>query len=75
MTNQDKLAKLAEIEGFGLNVEALCEQAVFDVACKGICSAPGCDYTTDVEPDQTKGYCEKCGGQTVTSCLVLAGIV
>jgi hypothetical protein len=70
---QDKLAKLAEIEG--LTIEELCEQAVMDVACKGICMVPRCDYTTDVEPDQEYGYCENCGGQTVKSCLVLAGII
>lgn len=70
---QDKLAKLAEIEG--LTIEELCEQAVMDVTCKGICSEPECNYTTDVEPDQDNGYCENCGGQTVKSCLVLAGII
>ena len=73
MSNQDKLDTLAVIEG--LTVEELLEQATFDVSCKGICSELGCNYTTDVEPDQKHGYCEMCGGQTVTSCLILAGIM
>ena len=35
----------------------------------------GCDYTTEMEPDQEEGYCEACGGNTVVSALVLAGII
>ena len=35
----------------------------------------GCDYTTGMEPDQDEGYCEACGGNTVTSALVLAGLI
>ena len=35
----------------------------------------GCDYTTEMEPDQEKGYCEACGGNTVVSVLVLAGLI
>jgi hypothetical protein len=35
----------------------------------------GCHYTTEVEPDQSRGYCEVCGTQTVKAALILAGII
>jgi hypothetical protein len=73
MSDKKKLEILAENEG--MTVEEMLEQATFDSVAKGICSEPGCDYTTEVEPDQDKGYCEGCGGQTVKSCLVLAGVI
>ena len=34
-----------------------------------------CDYTAEMEPDQDQGFCEVCGGNTVTSALVLAGLI
>jgi hypothetical protein len=73
MKNQKKLEALAKVEG--LTVEEMLEQATFDSVVKGICSEPGCDYTNEVEPDQARGHCEECGGQTVKSCLVLAEMI
>jgi hypothetical protein len=72
-TNKEKLDKLSEIEG--VPEMKLLENAVMDSSCKGICMTPGCSYTRDVEPDQSEGYCEVCGTNTVSSCLVLAGII
>ena len=46
-----------------------------DSVCPGICMNSGCDYTVEVEPDQDRGYCERCGTQTVKAALVLAGII
>lgn len=69
-----KLEKLAEIEGYADVMEML-EQATFDSVSPGICTRKGCDYTTEVEPDQDRGYCEVCGTQTVKSALMLAGII
>lgn len=73
MNNEEKLNTLAQIEGLG--VMAMLEKATFDGIAKGICVHPGCDYTTDVEPDMDAGYCEVCGNQTVKSCLVIAGVM
>ncbi len=39
----------------------------------GICITKGCDFITEVEADQAKGYCEVCQRTTVKSGLVLAG--
>jgi len=71
----DKLKKLAEIEGYGHDINNLLRDASFDSACYGICMNPGCDYTTEVEPDQFEGYCESCGTQSVRSALALAGVI
>jgi hypothetical protein len=68
-----KLEALATIEG--MTVDELLEQGTLDSVAKGICVNPGCDYTTDVEPDQDKGWCETCGTPTVKSALRLAGII
>ena len=72
-----KLAKLCEIEGFE-DENALFAAAMTDSVCPAICCNPNnpeCDYTTEMEPDQTEGYGEVCGGQTVTSVLILAGLI
>jgi len=37
----------------------------------GICMNPGCDYTTEVEPDQCAGWCEECSSPTVKSVIEL----
>ena len=68
-----KLEQLCEIEG--LTVEELVKSGTFDGTCYGICTNEGCEYTTEVEPDQTQGWCEVCNTQTVKSGLILAGII
>jgi hypothetical protein len=69
-----KLKKLCELEGFR-SIEELARSALSDAVCPAICMADGCDYTTEMEPDQRRGYCEACGRNTVVSGLVLAGII
>ena len=71
---QAKLATLAESEGYA-DPDALIEAAVHDSVSPGICSRPGCSYTTEVEPDQRRGWCEACGTGTVQSALVLAALI
>ena len=69
-----KLAKLIESAGYE-NLEGLASAVVTDTVSPAICIEPDCDYTTEMEPDQDAGYCEECGKQTVTSALVLAGLI
>jgi len=69
-----KLMKLCDVEGFD-SLDDLLQAAVTDSVCPAICMTEGCDYTTEMEPDQDRGFCEVCGGQTVTSALVLAGLI
>ena len=72
--NEEKLEKLAEIEGYSNYMDMLGE-ATNDSIAKGICTNVGCDYTTDVEPDSDGGWCEECNANTVHSCLILAGVI
>jgi hypothetical protein len=77
MTNKEraaKLRKLAGIEGFA-SVHAMLEASVSDCVSPGICCRAGCDYTTEVEPDQDRGWCEACGAPGVQSALILAQLI
>lgn len=69
-----KLQKLAGIEGYE-DILTMLEKATFDSISPGICTNPGCDYTTNVEPDQGEGFCENCRTNSVKSCLVLADMI
>ena len=69
-----RLNKIAETEGIE-DINALIEHAMFN-DCPGICISPDCGFVcSNIEPDQEQGWCEHCDGNTVVSCLVLAGIV
>ena len=68
-----KISDLAEVEG--MDVMEMLERAVMDGRSPGICMNEGCNYTTEVEPDQNAGHCESCNTQTVKSCLILAGMI
>lgn len=71
---QRKLKELVESEGFE-TLEDMLEACIADSVSPAICTAPNCDYTAEMEPDQRAGYCEACGQNTVQSALVLAGII
>ena len=69
-----KLLTLYELEGFE-SLNDLLQVAATNSVCHAICMTEGCDYTAETEPDQDEGFCEACGGNTVTSALVLAGCI
>ena len=69
-----KLMKLCEIEGFDC-LDDLLAVAATDSVCPAICMTEGCDHTAEMEPDQAEGYCEACGGNTLMSVLILAGLI
>ena len=69
-----KLMKLCEAEGFKTFAQLL-RHVGSNSVCPAICMTEGCDHTADMEPDQEEGYCEACGGKTVMSALVLAGLI
>jgi hypothetical protein len=69
-----KLMKLCDLEGFE-RLDDLLQAAATDCVCPAICMTEGCDYTTEMEPDQDEGYCEACGGNTVVSVLVIVGLI
>jgi hypothetical protein len=69
-----KLMRLCEIEGYE-NADDLIQAVAIDTVCPAICMTEGCEYTAEMEHDQTEGYCEACGGNTMMSALVLAGLI
>ena len=69
-----KLQELAEAYGCG-DVMDFLESYTLDSVVPGICTNNGCDYVTEVEPDQDKGWCEICQTNTVKSALSLMGII
>ena len=69
-----KLLKLCESEGYESPYDLL-QAVASDSVCPAICMTEGCEYTAEMEPDQSEGYCEACGGNTVVSALVLAGVI
>jgi len=68
-----KLDQLASV--WGLSVHEFIEEYALDEVVPGICLNTGCEYTTEVEPDQTEGWCEECEMRSVRSGIVLAGLI
>lgn len=71
---QSKLQQLTEDFGFS-DIQNMLEAYVYDSVSPAICMNENCNYSTEYEPDQDKGYCEICHSQTVVSAFILAGII
>ena len=70
---QDKLNTLAADWGYESPLDML--ESVGLLAAPAICMNDDCDYTTDIEPDNGRGWCECCETRTVASALLLAGFI
>lgn len=68
-----KLDDLLEAEGLSFD-EYISEYGSENVV-PGICMNDGCDFTTNVEPDQQKGWCDDCEQETVCSGIILLGAI
>ena len=75
MTNSVKVTALLEDSGFNSLEEFLDSPMANDSVVPGICIRKNCDYTTDVESDADRSYCEKCGTKSVKSIMVLLGLI
>jgi hypothetical protein len=69
-----KLMALCHAQGID-GYEDLVRLSVADSMCPAICMTEGCDHIAPMESDQDEGHCEKCGGSTMVSALVLAGLI
>jgi hypothetical protein len=69
-----KLMTVCEAEGFA-TIDDLFVLLVTDSLCPAICMTEKCNHIAQLESDQREGYCEKCGGNTMISVLVLAGLI
>ena len=77
LSQEEKRCKPRELarDGGHAFVVEMFKACVTDSVSPAICTARDCSYTTEMEPDQDRGYCEACGGNTVVSALVLAGLI
>tara|TARA_R110000782_G_scaffold265508_1_gene359265 strand:- start:376 stop:591 length:216 start_codon:yes stop_codon:yes gene_type:complete len=69
-----KLHTLSDDFGFHDPIDML-ESYLWEGIMPAICMNKGCDYSTEYEPDQNKGWCECCSTNTVTSAAVLMGVM
>ena len=69
-----KLDQLASDFGFDDPLD-LIEAYVCDGLMPAICMTRGCDYSTEMEPDQDQGWCECCGANTMKSAAILMGVI
>ena len=69
-----KLGMLMQIEGYD-SFEEMAEAILSDTVSPAICMNEGCNYTSQMEPDQDRGWCEECGTNSMKSALVLAGLI
>lgn len=69
-----KLRTLIEAEGYA-TLDGLLNTIITDSVCPAICSNTDCDFMCEMEPDQTRGWCEECSTNTMQSALVLAGVI
>ena len=62
------------IDEYGGNINKVLSKSMCDSLVPSICMNEGCDATYDYEPDQDKGWCEKCDKGSVKSILIIYGV-
>lgn len=72
LERQSLLHQAANDFGFE-TMEEMFAAACFDSIVPAICYR--CGYTTEMEPDQTRGWCEECEKNSVVSVLILGGLI
>ena len=74
----DKFETLMREEGYTDSMEFLDEECMgfgMRMGVPAICMNEGCDYCTDIEPDQDRGWCPECKTNSVCSALILYDIL
>ena len=69
-----KIEQLAQDCGY-LSVVEMLEENLHKTMVPAICMEDGCNYSTDMEKDQTKGWCEICEKNNVQSCFEIEGLI
>lgn len=54
---------------------SLAEEYIFDPGMPAICLNMNCGAVYEMEPDQSEGWCEPCGDNSVQSLAILMGII
>ena len=68
------LQEVADIYGYEDEMDML-EDCVTDSLVPCCCRNDNCEYTTELEPDCTNGWCEECREGSLVSVLIMAGIM
>jgi hypothetical protein len=71
---KEKLATLIESEGFENNMDFI-EAFITDSVCPAICMNDDCEHTSNLEPDQDRGWCDECNTGSMQSGLLLMGLI
>jgi hypothetical protein len=69
-----KIIKLTEDWGYD-DPWLLAKDHINDGLMPSICMNDGCNYSTEMEPDQDRGLCECCNTNSVTSAAILLGVI
>jgi len=72
LERQSLLHQAANDFGFE-TMEEMFAAACCDSIVPAICYR--CGYTTEMEPDQARGWCEECEKNSVVSVLILGGLI
>jgi hypothetical protein len=72
--SKSKLKKLCSILDVA-DPEDLIEPSERDNVSPAICMNEGCNFTCEMETDEARGRCPKCGTNTMKSALVLACLI
>jgi len=75
VTNAETKKLVALLDTEGMSLDEFLECYGNESIVPGICMEPGCDGTANYEPDARNGYCPVCGKQSVSSGLVILGVI
>ena len=74
VSDSSKEEELLDIYGYELVTDA-CTDYIHSGRAPGICMNTGCNYTVDIEQDESAGLCAECHTYTVQSLFVIIGII
>ena len=69
-----KLRTLTEDWGYESTLDLMTDY-IHEGLMPAICMNKGCDYSTEMEPDQDRGWCENCSTNSLSSAAILLGII
>ena len=72
LTRRELLSRATKDFGFS-TVDEMFLSSIMDCVVPAVCKE--CGYTAEMEPDQSRGWCEVCDKNTVVSVLVLGGLI
>ena len=70
----EKRKLLTLVDEYGGNINKILSETIMDSLCPAICMNEDCNATYDYEPDQERGWCEKCNTNSVKSILIIYGV-